>query len=137
MNLTTEIFNIYQDLYNESTDEFWEIHSERLGYSVEILREIFGPKEGEYDTLVEFVNEYLQEKVVLRDILNTYEERDIDIIDINSVRNAFIEIISNIVAEDIQEILDDEDAWGFSIGLCEAILIVLEENLLELFQEGY
>ncbi len=136
MNIATEIFSVYQDLYNESTDEFWASHAERLGYSIEILRELFEPKEGEYDALIEFVDEFLADKILLKQLLQTYEERNIQIMDVDAIRDTFISIIDHMEANEIQEIIDEQDPYGFSIGLCESVLIVLEESLMEMFQEG-
>lgn len=137
MNLATEIFTIYQELYTESTNEFWADHAERLGYSVEILKEIFQPKEGEYEVLQEFVDQFLEHKVLLRELLETYHQRSVDILEINSMREMFLSIIENMDAEEIQEIVEDDEPWAFSVGICEGIFMVLEESLYQLMQEGY
>lgn len=137
MNLAGQVYSVYEQLYNESTEDYWIQMAETLGYSVEILQEIFEPKEGEYDLTVQFVEEYLEDHVMIRELLHRMDDHGTDVVEIDAIRNAFIEIMNNMELSDVQEILDDDNEYYFSIALCEGILIAIEEALMTMIQEGF
>lgn len=137
MNLAEEVFTVYQELYNQSTEEFWEEHSRRLGYSVEILREMFGPKTDELRYVREFIEDYLHDNWILRHLITTLEEQEANVLEVEILRDAFRGIIDQLESEDIEELMEDDAEYYFSAVICESMLMALQESLETMIREGH
>ena len=135
MTLAEQLYNIYNDLYNESTNAFWEEHATRLNYSTDILKDIFGVKDDELTVLESFITNYLSEKVLLQELLNECNQNNIEMLDIDTIREGFSSIMDRLNPEDVQDIIDDEELYYFSVAIAEAILIALEETLLHIIRD--
>ncbi len=129
MSFVSQIYYTYEEIYNEGTNQFWEETSINIGTSILILKEIFGPKANEYEMLEKYVNKYLEDKTELAKLFKTFEENDTEIIDYNIIREMFLHILEQMNIDDIEEIVNDDEQYYFSIILCEAVFMAINDIL--------
>ena len=131
MSISLELFDTYCSLYEETTDEMWDIIASNSGYSVEALKDLFAPKENEVDVLATHVNEVIETYPLLRQFIDRLNEENISLIDRDVVREAFEHIMERIDREMIQEILemDEDEEFYVSLELCDAFFMIMAEVL--------
>lgn len=136
MVFADEIFRSYTEMYENITETEWIEMSSRYNIDTNLMKDIFRTKEGEYELLVEFVNEWVSEYPYMLEFLERTGGQDL--LEYEVMKQVFFQGIHRFIEEEGPEMLveDPEPAYWTTI-LAESMLMMLYDMLEAALQVDY
>lgn len=123
-----EIFNCYQHMYDSISDDEWKHIAELYGLSANDLKTTFAIKDGEYDILKEFINEWCDNYPLLGDFFD--RTGDEHLLESTNIKEMFFSAMGNYIEEEGTETLMEHEEFWTCI-LAEGLIYALYEMILK------